>query len=169
MARPHTDVYTNLASATVTESAAGVLTFVELATGISLGQGTGMLIDQVDYDWSPGAIGNIVAVNDRVAAAWFTSNAPTGITLTDRRLIHMSQLFVEPVIGAAASGGRPFQTPVVHQFFPAIIIAAPRLYLAVLSNSLAAPAQVSSRLYFRYIDLTDKEYLELAETFILVG
>jgi len=169
MARPGEDRYTNYASASVTESAVGTKTFTELVTGISLGQGIGMLIDEIDYQWSSATIEDIVAVGDRVAVGWFTSNADPGFTLDDRRLIHIHELFPEPIIGTPASGGSLISMPRIYQFFPPLIVAAPRLFLGVVSNSLNAVAIVQSRFMFRYINLTDKEYLELAETFILVG
>jgi len=169
MARRNEDRYTNLASGIVTETAAGTMTFTELVTGVSLGVGVGMLIDQIDYEFSDSTIADLVAAGDRVAAGWFTSNSPDAINLDDRRLIHKHGLFVEPVIGTAASGGKPYQQPVVYQFFPPMIIAAPRIYLGIKSTSLAAAAVIISRLYFRYIDLDTREYLELAEAFILVG
>lgn len=169
MAKRNEDRYTNLASGRALESAAGTLTYAELVTGISLGVGVGMLIDQIDYLFDAGTIADLVAAGDRVMTGWFTSNAPTGIDYDDRRLIHAERLDVEPVIGTAASGGKPFKQPSVYQFFPAMIVAAPRIYLGIQGTSLAAAAGVRSRLYFRYIDLSSQEYLELAEAFILVG
>lgn len=169
MAKRGEDRYTNLASADVTESAANTITYQELLTGISLGVGVGMLIDQLDYLPAGGALDDLVAVGDQLSFGWFTSNSPTSIELNDRRLIHMGRLKSEPVVGTAASGGSPVSLPLVYQFFPAMIVAAPRIYFAVLGDSLAAAARVQSRLYFRYIELSTQEYLELAEAFILVG
>jgi len=161
------DRYTNLASAAVTETAVGTLTYVELLTGISLGQGTGMLIDQIDYMFGSGVLEDIIADGDELNAGWFTSNSPSLFSLTDRRLIHQVRLS-QTLVGAVVSQSHHKQ-PFVSQFFPPMIIAAPRLYLGIQSASIAAVANVVSRIFFRYIDLTDKEYLELAETFILVG
>jgi len=169
MARRSEDRYTNLATTSVTESAAGTLTYAELATGISLGQGIGMLIDQIDYYVNASVIEDIVGAGDSVVMGWATSNAPPSIAATDRRFLHIAQLIVEPPIGTPASAGRPIQMPLVYQFFPAMIVAAPRLFLGIQGSSLNAAAIMTSRMYFRYIELSDKEYLELAEAFILVG
>lgn len=163
------DRYTNLATANVVESAANTITFVELLTGISLGQGTGMLIDQIDYYPTKVSLQLLAANPDTLHFGWFTSNASTGFNATDRRIIHHAVLNAETVIGTAASAMSIFRLPLQFKFSPPIIVAAPRLYLGVSGTSLSAAANVESRLYFRYIPLTDKEYLELAETFILVG
>lgn len=169
MARGSEDRFSNLASIVVVESAANTLTFVELLTGISLGLGIGMLIDQIDYYPSIATVEDLVATGDRIRMALTTSNAGSNLNVSDNRVIHMAQLMVEPIVGSAASGGSPFKTPIIHQFFPPMIVAAPRLYGAVQGASLAAAGNITVRLYFRYITLTSQEYLELAETFILVG
>jgi len=169
MAKRNEDRYTNLASAHAIETVSATINFAELVTGISLGVGIGMLIDQIDYEFRVSSIEDLVAVGDFMDAGWFTSNAPSVMDMDDRRLIHKCRLQAEPVIGTPASAANPFQQPLVYQFFPPMIIAAPRIYLAAHSGSLAAGADVRSRLYFRYIDLSTQEYLELAEAFILVG
>jgi len=169
MARAHEDRYTNLAAAVVVESAASTITYIELLTGISLGQGIGMLIDQIDYHIDQGVFADLTGADDQLVYGWGTSNSPTSIGVEDRRFIHVARTQKRAVIGTAASAAELTHGPLVYQFFPAMIVANPRLYLAVQGISLASPATIGSRLYFRYIPLTDKEYLELAETFILVG
>ncbi len=169
MAKRNEDRFTNLASGDVTETAANTLTYGELITGISLGVGIGMLIDEIDYLIGAGALDDLVAVGDTINAAWFTSNAPTAIELSDRRLIHMMRMNFPPTVGTPASASAPIVQPKVYQFFPAMIVAAPRIYFGVQGVSLAAAARVQSRIFFRYVDLSTQEYLELAEAFILVG
>ena len=163
------DRFANLAAAAVTESAVGTLTYQELLTGISIGAGIGMLIDQFTYVFGGTTIADIVAAASLVYAGWFTSNEPSSFNYNDRRLIDMLVLYPEPNIGTPASGGNPFRQPLYNVFSPPMVIASPRLFLGVLSSSVAAPASVASRIFFRYQPLTDKEYLELAETFVLVG
>lgn len=169
MAKRPEDRYTNLASASVTESAVGTMTFSELVTGISLGQGMGILIDQIDYTFNRATMDLLVAASDEIGAGWFTSNAVTTLNINDRRNIHALRFYAQPTIGTPAGGGALSMMPVVHQFFPPLIIAAPRIYFGIRSANIASPALCESRIYFRYIELSSQEYLELAETFILVG
>lgn len=169
MARKQEDRYSNVAAAVVTETAAGTLTFTELLTGISLGQGTGLLIDQFDYYPNGATLELLVATGDRFLMGWTVNNTVSSLEPTTSGVIHSMRMSVEPVIGTPASGGHPILMPVSFQFFPSMIVASPRLYLGVQSNSLTSAAAGRARIYFRYIDLTSQEYLELAEAFVLVG
>ena len=163
------DRFANLAAASVVEVTPGTLAYQELLTGISIGAGIGMLIDQFSYSFGSVTIANLVASGDLVQAGWFTSKEPTSFDFNDRRLIDMISYFNEPTIGTAASGGTPFKQPASNMFSPPMVIASPRLFLGILGISLAVVAEVTSRIYFRYQPLTNQEYLELAETFVLVG
>lgn len=167
--RKHQDKYANIARQDVLQSAANAETFEELQTGISLGQGTGMLIDQIDYYIPPATMELLLLASDQLICGWTTSDAAGALGNDRRTSLHVTQIALGPVIGAAASAGTPFVTPLAFQFFPALIIAAPRLFLGMDSESIAAAGRCSSRIYFRYIDLSAQEYLELAETFVLVA
>lgn len=167
MARRPEDRYANIASATSTEDVAGTLKWAEIITGISLGQGVGLLVDQVDYIFDPGTLEDVIAAADVVQAGWSVSSTPGSFSLNDRSIVHHMQVS-QSLVGAVVSQSH-FIQPFQHQFFPPIPLASPRIYFGVRGISLAGAAQCISRLYFRYIELTDKEYLELAETFILVG
>ena len=169
MPRPGEDKYANLANATVVESAASTLTFIELLTGISLGQGMGMIIDQIDYYPGTGALEDLVAAGDFFETGWTTSNTITTLGIDNKSVIHNMRMHSEVAIGTPASAGHPVTLPKVYQFFPPIILAAPRIFLGVVGSSMAAAVTIRSRLYFRYVKLSAQEYLELAESFILVG
>lgn len=167
MAKRAEDRFANLASAVVTLSAADTLTFTELQTGIGLGQGVGILIDMIDYEVSPAMLELMTASGDQVACGWSTSDAVTDVNVNERRVIDYTRISRHDH-GTAASGEFVLQ-PQRKTFIPSLVIAAPRLYLFGFSVGLASVGTIRSRIFFRYIDLTDKEYLELAETFILVG
>lgn len=169
MARANEDRYSNFLTALATETAQGTLTFSEIQTGISLGQGTGMLIDQIDYYPASGIMDDLINEGDEVIMAFATSNSLVDLGINNRAMIHQMTLRVQGTIGTPASAAILNKMPFVHQFFPAMIVAAPRLFFGIISTSVAAAASARARMYFRYTPLTDKEYLELAETFILVG
>ena len=160
------DRFANLASAEVTESAAGVMTFAELLTGISIGAGIGILFDKISYQLNISSIADILASGDAIQCGWFTSSDAVAFNYNDRRLIDSMILQTPPVIGAVASSGQPVLMPVIHDFSPPLIIASPRIFLGALGVSLGNPVNVISRLYFRYQPLTPVEYLELAEAFV---
>lgn len=170
MARSN-DVFANIASARVTESAANTLTFAEIVTGISLGQGIGMIID--GWEWKATRATLITAraadaQGDGFDVALCTQNTVADLTTFNDRRILLKDEQVTLLDGAAATamdiklGSRATYTP-------PLIIAAPRLFFAVKGTGMASALVVDFRLYFRYIDLQIQEYLELAEAFTLTG
>ena len=162
------DRFANIASAQVVESAANTLTYQEILTGVSLGSGVGLLIDSIQYAPQQPGIEQLVATGDVLTMGWATS-ASANLWLSDRRVIDVLMMLVEPPIGAAASAGSPLALPIKHEFTPPIIVATPRLFLGVMGASLISAAIVDSRMFFRYQPLTPQEYLELAESTLLVG
>ena len=163
------DRFANMASASVQEAIAGTMKYTELLTGISFGAGIGLLIDKVSYQIGFGTLGNVSASGDVVQCGWFTAKNAIDFDFNDRRLIDSVAFGYPATIGTPASNQQHTEMPVVHDFSPPLIIATPRLFLGIKGLNLAGVADAVSRFYFRYQPLSDKEYLELAETFVLVG
>ena len=163
------DRYANFAQVTVTETGANTETFTDMLTGISLGQRIGILVDQIDYYILPQTLELIIATGDAFTFGWTTSNAAGSLAVDSRRTIHIAWVTIGTIIGTAASAGNLFVQPLSFKFDPPIIIASPRIFGVALGASLAAAGRIDSRLYYRYEPLTSQEYLELAETFLLVG
>ena len=162
------DRFANVAATTLTLSAANTLTFQEMLTGISLGQGVGMLIDEIDYSMSRTSLLELVADSDNVDIALTASDdIPSISDMGDRRIIHNFSL--HSIMVGAVVGLNHVKMPFVHQFFPPLIIAAPRVFLAGVTAGAAAASVFQIRFYFRYISLTPQQYLELAEAFVLTG
>lgn len=167
--RLHQDKYANVARQAVTLSAANTETFAELITGISLGMGIGMLIDQIDYYINQSHIEKLLAAGDSLTMGWTTSSATGALGIDKSTTLHLMSISTGLIIGTPASGSVTHKQPEIFQFFPPIIIATPRLFLGGVSASLASAIGFNSRIYFRYIDLSTREYLELAEAFVLIG
>ena len=165
MAQRPQDKYANMASATVDVN--GTITFTELLTGISLGQGMGILIDQIDYTPSIAALADIDADSDAIQYGWCTSNAVTTLANSQKQVIHAG--FLAGVAHGTAGNMNLIDIPLTRQFFPPLIVAAPRLFLASLGAGTVTEGSVESRIYYRYISLSSQEYLEIAESFVLVG
>lgn len=162
------DRYANIAAASVTESGVSTITFAELLTGISLGAGVGILIDAIDFYVAKASMAEFTTATDAIEMAWCVSNnVPALSDPSENRIIFAHQLFRFD-FGVAASA-QYFSFPIHRDFFPPLIVAAPRIYLAAEATGLASACTVRSRLFFRYVDLETKEYLEIAEAFILVG
>lgn len=160
------DRFANWAGIAVTESAAGVLTFNELLTGVGFNTKKGMLIDQIDY-FIPSASTDLLLANaDNILFGLTSSVGVTDLAdVTDGRTIHSGH-FNMRFVGAAASFAWT-RMPLQHQFFPSLIHANQRVFAAVQGISLAAVATVRLRLYWRFIDLTDREITELVQATLL--
>lgn len=162
------DRFANIAAGDVTMSAANTLTFQEILTGISLGVGVGMLIDQIDYTPTSASIRELLGNADALFAAWTTSNGVSDIAdASDRRVLHAFQE-IPTIVGAVVSLAQS-RWPAVYQFFPPIIVAAPRIFVAMNTSGAAAASRLRSRMYFRFVELSAQEYLEIAETFQLTS
>ena len=158
------DRFANVMAAKIVMASVNTLAFTEILTGISLGQGVGILIDEIDYHFVSGTYRELITAADDLAIAVTTSNAITDIEdHEDRRIIHGMSLISVGVPVAV------HQSPYIHQFFPPMIIAAPRIYLAMNTSGFGGPGTGFLRLFFRYISLTPQQYIELAEAFVLVG
>ena len=162
------DVFPNIAAVSLTLSAANTLTYSQILTGVNLGQGVGMLIDRVEWAPSQASLADIDTDQDRIEFGLTTSNTLTNInSATDRRVILFDAIH-RGDMGVAASAWI-FRIPFIRDFAPPLLIASPYLYLAVTSVGMTVAAVINMRMYFRYIQLTAQEYIELAETFVLLG
>jgi len=164
------DKYANILTAKVA-TAGATDSSVEVQTGVSLGQGRGIIIDSIEYLVDSTVLADFVAgaTGDLCLKGWFTTS-PTAIgdyDYTNSRLIHMDT-DIRIDIGTAGSGGIQ-KTSIVYQFFPPLIVAVPKLYFATRSTAAIDGGNLHSRIYFRYVDLTAQEYLEIAETFVLTS
>lgn len=163
------DEYANIAEVEVEDlTGDGTTYFTELLTGISLGQGTGIIIDMIEYRLGNAGIQAMDDDADYIAMGWSVSDSVSGIIGAGKKqIVHVMEYHL-------TENGTPADAhfhlmPFKFDFLPPIILAAPRLYGMIQSNVGAVSAKAYMRMYFRYIELSSKEYLELAETFVLVG
>ena len=160
------DKYANVAAIRVTQSAANVETYGQILTGISLGEGRGMLIDSVSFKPTPATLALLAAANDWLTMAITTRNDLTDLNdITQAAILTALNISVLD-LGVAASGIHS-HVPLVQQFFPPMIVAAPRIFAAVDSSALASAGLADFRIHFRYVKLSPQEYIELAEAFVL--
>ena len=166
------DKYANIATIQVTMSALNVLTFQELTTQLGvLPRRTGamaMLLDQVDYLPGAAAIGEMATAADTIQMALTISNAVPDLTdILDRRILSFASL-LRTDLGVAASGVI-IKLPITEQFFPPLITAEKSLFLGMSSGGLANPGVLRCRIYYRLVEISKDEMIELLEVFRLVG
>lgn len=159
------DRFRNVLSIEVTQSAADTLTFQEVPTGVSLGQGLGIVIDEISYYPNHANIRELDADTDTLMMALTTSDQPDDIAdYSDSRIVDTVAL-LSHVVGTAGNF-QVHELPIRTEFTPPIILATPRLFLAVDTAGFGAAATARVRVAFRYVKLTPQEYLEVAETFL---
>lgn len=160
------DRYANRLGISVTESAAGTLSFQELVTGVGFQTKKGMLIDEISYFIPQSTLALLLAEADLVR---FGITSSTGVTdledVTDSRILHSGQLTIRG-FGTPANA-IAFLNPIVFQFFPSIIHAHIRIFLGIQSASIASAATIRTRVLWRFVDLTDREIAELVQATLL--
>lgn len=165
------DRFANLASIEVTLSAANALTFQELRTNVGIdadrNKATAMIIDEIDYQFLAADIAQMTTTGDSLNAGITISNSASLLDVTDTRVLNTVSL-MRLDLGTAA-GGVLFESPIVRQFFPPLIVGERSIFLGAISVGLAAAAVVRCRIYYRVEALTQGEFIELAEVFRLVG
>lgn len=159
------DQFANLAVISGTQSGTNATTSTELVTGISLGQGVGFLIDQIDYFPNLSTLALLTTSEDYFDMTLGTQTEEIG---ADNSRVLDTKRVCRLDLGTAASG-LLFELPLTKIFSPSLIVATPRLFFTLSSSGLASAGGAVIRMYYRYIELTSAEYLELAETFVLVG
>lgn len=158
------DRYAGIAGTKVTANGA-TITYNGLLTGIGLGTKKGMLIDKIEYIYPAGDL-DALTTGQGIVLAWTVQDSLTSLTLTNRGVIHYSQVNCA-IFGAAANAVLEVQ-PFEYFFTPPIIVAEPEIFLTVQGPAGAA-GEYLSRFYYRYIDLRDVDFLEIAQSFNLIG
>lgn len=158
------DKFANIAAIKHTVES-NTLEFTELLSGVSLGSKIGMMIDQIDYYIDSACLEDFTDA-ESLTMALTVSNSIDDLDVEQKAVIHRTEL-MRIDFGTAASA-QFIAMPMTYQFLPPIIVAAPRMYLGALGSE-GITGTIRARIFYRYIDLTSQEYLELAESFVLVG
>lgn len=168
-AKSSTDEFANVATITVTESAANTLTYKKLETGISLNEKVAWVINRVEYFATGNFSTDFNTANDRAFIA--LSVAQTMATLSaaasyvDPTLLDLYVLSRED-FGIASSGGM-FERPFVKDFSTlpggGIIVPPTPLYAAVQGVGLANPQTVVVKMYYTLLNLSTDQYWQLVE------
>lgn len=169
MARAGKDTYANVLNANITTAGTTVVN-VEVNTGVSLGEGKGMLIDQIDYSYGGSVMGDFVTGGSStyLYTAWSVNSvAAADFSADNSRIFHLVE---KGRYDMGTAGNAVIHTdPECYQFFPPMIIASPKIYINCVGSAAVSGGVLSSRIYYRYVDLSSQEYLELAESFVLIG
>lgn len=159
------DRFQNIMGVEVSQSTINTIVFQEIRTGVSLGQGLGLVIDEIRYQPTSGALRELDGSTDELIMGLTTTDSITDMTdFGDSRILDSLMIYSD-IVGAVVDT-KMFYMPVKHEFSPPMIMAAPTLFFGMSTGGFAAVATCRVRISFRYIKLTAQEYLEVAETFL---
>lgn len=157
------DLYANKAYGLVTMSAANTLTFGQIQMGVGLFQGIALVIHRVLWYPSWGTLKEIVAATDILSFALTTSNRLTGLVdISDPAII------TRKAIAAIGVGTEPYHLPIISDFTTlpggGKLVPANPLWIGCTSSGFAAAGEMRAELEFTFVELADREYLELIQT-----
>lgn len=161
------DRFANVFTAEVTESAAGTLTWIELAFGITLRDKIAVVIDELYIYVPSGIMDDFTALSDEIAFGLSMSDQVTNIfsaALDDRRILYMTS--VQRQDFGTAAGGQFIRFPLKESFSPPLIVLPNRLFFGVQTNGLATAGTAVLRMHYRTISITqDQQLIEILEAF----
>lgn len=171
MAKESTDKFVNRAYVSITESAAGTLTFKELETGVSVFDKAGWIIHRISYYLDNTSLNEFGAASDQLIAGITVSNKVASLDLSDPAVIDLFNLAIRP-IGTPANFQwwlQPFTRDFSTLPMGGILIPPRPVYLAVISAGFASPAVLNARFEFTVRSLTPDEYWELVESYRIIS
>lgn len=163
MAKLTGERFANVAYGNVTMSAANTLTFAQIVMGVGIFQKTAMILHRLEWFPTWASLKEIVAATDYLTFALVTSNRLSAISdITDPAVIVRRSIYG---IGVAVE---PAHLPIVTDFgsMPSggILMSPNPLYVAAITSGAAAASQVTMKMWFTFIEMSDAEYLELLQT-----
>ncbi len=160
------DLFSNIAYATVTESAADTLTFAEIQTGVAVHQKVAWVINRILWYLTPASQALVTAAADSLSMALVLNNKVDDLAdLSDPAIVDVLTLMTV-LFGTAASGERLF-APILRDFsgLPGggLIITPKPLYIAAKGVSLGVPSTCSCRIFYTIKELAADEFWELVQ------
>jgi len=156
------DRYANVAFGSVTESATNTLTFAQILMGVGLFQGVALLLHRVAWHPSAAALRELVAASDSMDVALTTSNRLAAIyDVNDPAIIAQCRLIC--IAAAVGSYEVPFYSDFTGLPGGGKLIPANPLWIGAKMSGAAAAATIRCQLEFTFVQLDDKDYLELLQ------
>lgn len=159
------DMYANIIFQTVTQASANDLVFAEIDVGLNLFDKVGLLINRVEYDLT-GLVNEMQATTDAAQMGLTASNQITSLDFSERAVIDYLEL--DNSIHGTAANLQTFIFPFIRDFSTmpggGILVSPKPLYLALDSTGFASAQNVTARIYFTILKLSDADYFELLES-----
>jgi hypothetical protein len=165
------DLFCNKFYATVEETAANTLTFEEIQTNINIFDKTAWVLERLEWYIPSASYYELAAAGDIIQAALTTSNQMDDLGLDDAAVIDM--LEAKATIYGTAESANIQHHPIIRSFSQmsggGLIIAPRPLYIAIMGTSLANPVSAQVRGYFRQVQMSPDEYIELIDFYRILS
>ncbi len=156
------DTYANRAYGEVQMSAANTLTFSAIQMAVGMFQGIAMLIHQINWRPAISSIREIVAAADSLQFAITSSNRLTSLVDVSEPAIIDQKHFIG--VGAnVAMEKEPYVTDWSMLPGGGKLIPANPLFIGAQTGGFAAAATVRCEILFTFIQLADRDYMELIQ------
>lgn len=158
------DTYSNRAFVTVTMTAVNTTTYEPVRFSVGTFQGFALRLNRIECFPTPASHRELVAATDRLHMALTARDDLASLDPTNQAILAKAEICG---IGANVEVMR---SPIIMDFSSlpegALLIAPNPLYLAVSTDGAAAASVVRFVLYYQFLQLSDKESLELLQTIL---
>lgn len=155
------DLYTNRAIGNIAMSAANVLTFEKMEFGVGIFQGVALVMHKVDFYPTTTSLREIVAATDYMVCALTTSDQIADIG--DIQAAVIAQLAITGIGVAVASIETPLSVDFSQLPGGGYILPPNPIYMAMDTTGAVAASAYRVRIYFSFVELADKDYIELIQ------
>lgn len=160
-----TDSYVSQAVFDVNESAANTLTFEKLTTGLSVYDKIGWVICMVKYSLGGSTRAAFNGTGDILSAGLTMTNSLTSLGDNDPSIYDIIRIQRTDFGTAANAYLEPLEFIHDYSMLPGggLLVLPEPLYCGIAGSSLAAAAQVVTRIYFQPVELNDQDYFNLVQ------
>lgn len=169
MAKTRMDVYPNRAIQSVTMSAANTLTFAQMRFSFGTFTGTALIISRLDFYPTPAMVGEMTAAGDYLRFAITNRDDLSDLDPANMNVLALKTLLATSVGAADNFIDYPYRIALETLPGGGIIVPANPLYLALDTNGLASAGACKLVMYYRTLQLTDADYIELVQSLIPVN
>lgn len=134
---------------------------VQFPTGMTNQDRVGILIHQVEYDFSGVYLALLAAAADQIHASLHQIQTQNGVT--SGRLGLISHMHIDFVAAAGGISTQPWKI----RFDEPVLAHPAALYGTVCGQNLAAVVAGRIRIGFTYVDLAEADYVDLWQTILM--
>ena len=166
MAKAKKDVYANRAFVEVTQAAANDISFQQLAFAVGVFQGIALKLLRIEYHPNMGTLKQVDHDSKYLAAGITLRDDLTNLNPTNQSIISRVQWATPSDVADPAIKQFPVTVDFTTLPGEGLLIPANPIYACVQSGGIDSVATMRMILYFVFVQLSDREAIELLQTII---